>query len=113
MLQLRKNFSVILKFSRRYFAEFVRYARILFLVHIPPLTLVGLAVLIAPDSLPSETEALQSLHQSLVRMTATLLTLWYIGRLLFDLWLEEEQKIDLGYWVVSFFYACIAGLVHY
>ena len=100
-------------YLRYYVAEFVRYARILFLVHIPPLTLMGLAVLIAPDSLPSEIEALRSLHQSLLRMTATLLMLWYIGRAFFDLWLEEEQKIDLGYWVVSFFYACIAGLVHY
>ena len=100
-------------YFRHYVSEFARYARILFLVHVPPLTLIGLAVLIAPDSLPSETEALRSLHQSLVRMTTTLLMLWYIGRPLFDIWLEEEKKIDLGYWVVSLFYAYIAGLVHY
>ena len=100
-------------YFRHYVSEFARYARILFLVHIPPLTLMGLAVLIAPDSLPSEIEALRTLHQSLVRMTATLLMFGYIGKVVLNTVLEEEKRLDLGYWVVSFFYAYIAGLVHF
>ena len=91
-----------------YRAKFVRFIQVFLLVQIPALSLIGLALLAAPDSLPADIEALRSLHLRLVRLAWTLVTFHYFLKLF-----EEDEPLELSNWLTSCFYPLLASLVHF